>query len=251
MQTVNLQTESYLFENSEGQFRAMPFYELSIDEWIVFEKGKPKYLLDFNRRRMPLIQDIQTKLKDGQSLEDIIWKLGRFLGKEWTTKHNISASEIPNSQQVEQIELILLDDLAEIFMDLTFVATNNIDFKVLLNDEKLFETYSTDNELLLETSFIDNYENLVHALSFIFKTNVTLDKLTSNNEKDIFDLTIYKQESITESELEEKYQEWIKIVQRENTMDEYGNLIGVIGYIQRNLDKKSLVLITEKRKRWD
>src|ERR1700749_3258129 len=115
MQTVNLQTESYLFENSEGQFRAMPFYELSIDEWIVFEKGKPKYLLDFNRRRMPLIQDIQTKLKDGQSLEDIIWKLGRFLGKEWTTKHNISASEIPNSQQVEQIELILLDDLAEIF----------------------------------------------------------------------------------------------------------------------------------------
>ena len=34
METVTLQTESYLFQNSDGQFRAIPFYELSIDEFV-------------------------------------------------------------------------------------------------------------------------------------------------------------------------------------------------------------------------
>ena len=250
MTTVNLETESYLFENSEGQFRATPFYELTTGKFVVFEKDKPQYLIDFNRRELPLVQDLQTQLNNGNTLEKIVWKLGRFLGKEWTTQHNIFATEIPDSQQIEKVELILLSDLSEMFMDLTFVATDKIDFDVLLNDQKLFDTYWIDNELLLGTSFIDNYDNLVHMLTFLFKTNATLTRLTSNNDKDVFDLTTYKHQCITENELEDKYQEWVDIVERENTMDEYGNLIGVIGYINRNLDKKHLLLITEKRKHW-
>lgn len=120
MKTIKLQTESYLFNNAEGQFRAIPFYELSMDEWVVYEKGLPKYLLDFNRRDKPLIQDLTKKLKAGEDLENIVWELGRFLGKEWTTKHNITATEIPMSQQVEHVELSLLDDLSELFIDLIF-----------------------------------------------------------------------------------------------------------------------------------
>ena len=111
METVKLKTESYLFENSEGQFRAIPFYELSIDEWVVFEKGIPKYLIDFNRRQMPLIQDIKVKLQNGEHLEEIVWNLGKFLGKEWTTEQNIDLQEIPNSEKPEEIELIFLDNI--------------------------------------------------------------------------------------------------------------------------------------------
>ena len=111
METVKLKTESYLFENSEGQFRAIPFYELSIDEWVVFEKGIPKYLIDFNRRQMPLIQDIKTKLQNGENLEEIVLNLGKFLGKEWTTQQNIDLQEIPNSEKPEEIELIFLDNI--------------------------------------------------------------------------------------------------------------------------------------------
>lgn len=250
MEKVIRQTESYLFENSEEQFRAMPFYELSIDEWIVFEKGIPKYLIDFNRGEMPLIQDIQSKLQNGGDLEDIVWKLGRFLGKEWTTKHNILETEIPDSQQIEQIELLLLDDLSELFIDLTFVATENIDFDTLLNDQKLFATYSTDKELLLESSFSDNYDSLIRMLTFLFKTNVTLNKMASSNEKEIYDLTVYKANCLTENELKEKHKEWLNIVDRENTMDEFGHPLGLINYIYKNRDKKHLVLITEKRKHW-
>jgi hypothetical protein len=43
METVKRQTESYLFENSDEIFRAIPFYELSIEEWVVYQKGQPKY----------------------------------------------------------------------------------------------------------------------------------------------------------------------------------------------------------------
>lgn len=250
METVIRQTESYLFENSEGQFRAMPFYELSIDEWVVFEKGIPKYLIDFNRRQIPLIQDIQTKLQNGEDLEETVWKLGRFLGKEWTTKHNITGTEIHNTQQAERIELLLLDDLSDLFIDLTFVATENIDFDVLLNDQTLFDTYSTETELLIESSFIDNFDNLVRMLAFLFKTNVSLDKLTSNNEKEIYDLTDYKENCLTETELTDNHKTWLDIVDRENTMDEYGHPLGLISYIQKHKDNKHLILITERRKRW-
>lgn len=51
MEIVILQIETYLFETEEGQFRAMTFYELSIDERIVYENKVPKYLIDFNRTR--------------------------------------------------------------------------------------------------------------------------------------------------------------------------------------------------------
>jgi hypothetical protein len=44
------------------------------------------------------------------------------------------------SQQVEHFELFLLDDLSELFIDLTFIATDNVDFDILLNEDKLFDT---------------------------------------------------------------------------------------------------------------
>src|SRR6478735_2856179 len=89
METVTLQTESFLFQSTDKQFRAIPFYNLTIDEWIIYEKGQPKYLLDFNRRTKPLIQDLTARLVNGERLEDTIQKLSRFLGRQWTTKHNI------------------------------------------------------------------------------------------------------------------------------------------------------------------
>jgi hypothetical protein len=247
METIKLQTESYLFENSDGRFRAIPFYELSIEEWIVYENGQPKYLLDFNRREKPLIRDLKTRLDKGEELENLIWKLGRFLGRKWTTKHNINATEILDSQRIENIELLLIDDLSELFMDLTFVATDKIDYEILLNENKLFDTY-LKKENGLESAFIDNTDNLSKLLAFVFKKNVELKELISDNDKILYDLTNYKDDCIKTDELETKYQDWINLSGRENNMDEYGNLIGIIGYIQNNFDKKHLVLITEKRK---
>lgn len=253
METVNLQTESFLFEGSDRQFRAIPFYELSIEEWVVYENGQPKYFIDFNRRTKPLILDFTTKLNSGEPLEEVVQKLGRFLGREWTTEHNIEGKEIPDSQKPETITLTILDNLADLFIDLTFIATNEIDFNTLLNEEKLFATFLSDDTngfLGLESAFIDNFENLKNMLTFLFKLEFEFKEVTSNDDKQIFDLTDYKDNCISTYELENNYQEWIKISGRQNTMDEYGNLICIIGYINRNIDKKNLLLLTEKRRHW-
>jgi hypothetical protein len=114
MESITLETESFLFEDSGIQFRSIPFYELSIDEWVVYEQGKAKYILDFNRREKPLIQDLKSKLDKGETLEEVVSQLGQGFGQDWTTRHHITATEIPNSQQIETIELLLLDDLSDL-----------------------------------------------------------------------------------------------------------------------------------------
>jgi len=106
MKIVRLKTESYLFKNSISKFRAIPFYELSIDECIIYENNEPKYLLDFNNITAPLIKDINYKLETGVGLEETINKIGVFLGKNWTINHDIIGDEIENSQQEELIELL-------------------------------------------------------------------------------------------------------------------------------------------------
>jgi hypothetical protein len=83
-------------------------------------------------------------------------------------------------------------------------------------------------------------------LSFLFKTKVELKRLVSGNGKEVFDLTEFKKTCITTDDLERSYQEWILSSGRENTMNEYGNLVSIVGYITRFINKKNLVLITNK-----
>ncbi|HVU98742.1 MAG TPA: hypothetical protein VHE34_26145 [Puia sp.] len=184
METVKRLTESYLFANPNGIFRAIPFYELSIEEWVVYQKGQPKYLIDFNRRNKPLIQDLRKKLESGEELDKVVSDLGKFLGKEWTVRHNINGTEIPNSWQQESVELTLLDDLSDLFIDLTFIATDVIDTEILLDEDKLLEEYSGEDEnghIGVESAHIDNDSNLETMLSFLFGTKVELHKLAFRN----------------------------------------------------------------------
>lgn len=251
METVTLKTESFLFQNSVGQFRAIPFYELSIDEWVVFENGQPKYLLDFNRRTKPLVQDLAKRLNNGEDLEEAVQKLGRFLGRQWTTNHNVDGFEIPNSQQPASVTVSLLDDLADLFMDVYFVATNTIDTTILLNKDKFIKAYVNDiDEQGLEAFFAENQDDLLRRLSFFFKRPITLTELGSNSEREAYDLTNFKQSCITADELDFKYEQWVSDNKTENSMNHYGMLMSVVSYINSNLHKKYLLLVTEKRKHW-
>ncbi|MBS1605241.1 MAG: hypothetical protein JST42_21435 [Bacteroidetes bacterium] len=183
METVKRQTESYLFENSGETFRAIPFYELSIQEWVVYQQGQPKYLIDFDRRTKPLIQDIRIKLESGEELDNVVSQLGRFLGRQWTIKHNIKGKEIPDSCQQETVELVLLDDLGDLFIDLTFIATDLVDTDVLLNEDKFLEEYLVEDEngyIGVESAYIDNESNLEKILSFLFGSRVELKRMASS-----------------------------------------------------------------------
>lgn len=238
MQTTIRDIESYLFSDSGREFRAIPFYELSIEEWVVYEKGNPRYMIDFNRRNKPLVQDIRRKMEHGEDLESIVQGLGRFLGKEWTTEHNINGTAIQNSQQLESVELIFLDDLRDFFIDLTFVADDQVDLELLADEDKLLSSHLAEykNDYWgLESASIDSERNLTEMMTFLFGAEFSLNVLTSNNDRIVADLTAYKRNCITVEQLDSYYLEWLKLSGRENSMNEYGNFIGVIGYIQRNL----------------
>jgi len=250
MTKIELQTESYLFEGSEGKFRAIPFFELSIDEWVIFQNGHPKYFLDFNRRTAPLIVELRKRMEKGEDLDSIINQIGRYLGLAWTIKHNIQGKEIKGSGKTEKVDVKLLDDFAEIALELTFVATDQIETDVLLNDEKLFDKYLTEDEngqLGIEVYLIDGTENLEKLIRFIFKISEPFNVIKNSSDKVLINLSTIRTYYRTLDELESQYKDWIEISGRKNSMDEYGSLLGIISYVQRNCDKKYLVLRTEKK----
>jgi hypothetical protein len=184
-------------------------------------------------------------------LDEAVQKLGRFLGRQWTTNHNIEGSEIPNSQQVETVTVYLLENLADLFMDVYFVTTNTIDTKILLDEEKFIEAFVTDmDEQGFETTYAENQDDLARMLSLIFKQPISLTELVSNSDREVYDLTNFIQSCITIDELDLKYEQWIKDSKRENSMNQYGMIMSAVSYINNNLDKKYLVVVTEKRKRW-
>ena len=133
-------------------------------------------------------------------------------------------------------------------IDLIFVATDEMDLAVLLDEDRLFETYLPDvpGYAGLESAFIDTFENLKKMLTFLFETNIHLTELVRTDTQQLFDLTAYKGHCITLDDLKSRYLSWILQSGRKNTMDEYGNLLGIISYLQRNQDKKHLGLLAEK-----
>ena len=133
MKKINREIESYLFTGENGQFRAIPFYELSIDEWVIYQNNEPKYLIDFNYRESSFVKQIRESMEQGFNLEEIIYSYGVYLGLDWTTKHNIENEEIPNSQQTENVELEIIESFGDVASELIFIATETYNKSDLLN----------------------------------------------------------------------------------------------------------------------
>jgi hypothetical protein len=133
-------------------------------------------------------------------------------------------------------------------LELTFISTNKIENEIFLDDEKLFDKFLIEDEngnLGIENCKIDTFENFIKLKDFLFQSEFELNQ--NNFDKQLFDITKYKETCIKVNQLENVYQNWIEISKRENTMDEYGMLLGIISYIERNKDKKYLIIRTEKK----
>lgn len=159
--------------------------------------------------------------------------------------------QIPGTCQTEIIDLILLDDLGEFAMDLIFVADDQLDTEVLLDEDRLLEAYAVEDKqgrFGLESGFIDNTGNLEQMLTFLFNRKVELNGIAAKKHKQIFELTAYKQDCISFDELETIYPKWVEMSDKENSMTAYGYLLGIIGYVRSNIEKNTLVVICEKRR---
>lgn len=250
MKLITLDIESYLFQNENGQFRAIPFYELSIDEWVIFQNQKPKYLIDFNLRESSFIQQIQEAIKQGFDLEEIIYNYGNCLGLDWTTKNNIQSLEVENSQQTEKVELEIIESFGDVANELTFIAINDYEKSTLIDDTKLLEQHITEDENVYlgpESILIDRKENIKNMIDFIFQTNTEMNRIQQSNNISIYNLSSLLGQNIDFKTLEEEYQNWILISDRNNSIDEYGSLLEIISYLERNKDKNQLILKVENK----
>ena len=250
MKRVNLEIESYLFDGENGKFRAIPFYELSIDEWVIYQNQKPKYLIDFNYRESSFVKQIKKGMEQGVDLEEIINKYGIYLGLDWTTNHNIESNEIPNSQQIEKVELERIESFGDVANELIFIATDNYNRSDLINENELLDKYMIADEngfYSLESMIVDRLENIGKLLEFLFQIRTELTKIELSENISIYDLSSLNGKSIDLNQLENEYQKWIEVSNRNNTMDEYGTLVGLISFLERSLNKKQLILRVEKK----
>lgn len=134
-------------------------------------------------------------------------------------------------------------------LDLTFITDTKIDLDILLNEDKFLQTYILNTQegyLGVETGYVDTEKNLAQLMTFLFGTNFNFQELAHSKGRRVVDLTAYKLDCITQDQFEAGYPEWIKLSGRENSMDEYGNIICIIGFINKNKDKKHLAVIVEK-----
>jgi len=99
----------------------------------------------------------------------------------------------------------------------------------------------------LESMVIDRKENIGKLLEFLFQRKTELTEIQLSENISIFDLSSLIGKSIDLNQLENDYQKWIKISGRNNTMDEYGTLLGLIGFFERNSGKKQLILRVENK----
>lgn len=110
MKTITLNSESFLFKDSEREYRVIPFYELEFNEWVIYEDGIPKYYFEIHEdSKDEIILSIVKDLKRGKELDSIIQSIGKKHNKNWTTINNIKGQEIENSFRPETIELTYFD----------------------------------------------------------------------------------------------------------------------------------------------
>jgi hypothetical protein len=245
MKRISLEIESYLFNGESGKFRAIPFYELSIDEWVIYQNQEPKYLIDFNYRESSFVKQIKKELEQGIDLEEIINKFGIYLGLDWTTKHNIESNEIPGSQQTEKVELEIIESFGDVANELMFIATDVCKKSDLIIEDELLDKYMIEDSngfYGIESIIIDRNENIERLIEFIFQSKTELSGIQIAENISIYDLNYLNGKNIGLNQLENEYPEWIKRSDRNNTMDEYGSLLELISFLERNLNKKELIL---------
>lgn len=142
-----------------------------------------------------------------------------------------------------------MEDLKEIKLGLTFIATNKIETETFLDEALLFYKFIELDErgqMGIESCYIDSKENFKRLLSFLFDKEIELKVIGGIKGKELIDLSLYKNNCITTNKLSDCYEKWLTISSRENSMDEFGMLLNLIEYIKRNKAKEFLLLLVEE-----
>lgn len=112
--------------------------------------------------------------------------------------------------------------MSDYWIDLTFVADDDIDPRNVLDEDLLLASYGREvvGDLALESVTYDTVKHAVQALAFLFGAKLPASELLIETDKELIDLSNYKANCITFDELEVQYLPWIESTGIDNTMDE-------------------------------
>lgn len=130
-------------------------------------------------------------------------------------------------------------------MEVTFVSTDLLDLTSLKDKDQLFEKYLFEEpggHISIEELDIDSVDNSLKLVRYAFNCNDGFSEVFRDEKTILYDLSSVKMGIMSFDTLEETYKEWISISGRHNNMDEYGGLIGLIGYVNRHKDKQYLFM---------
>lgn len=137
-------------------------------------------------------------------------------------------------------------------LDLILLAPDKYDLASLsdsLKDEsKFLEEYHFEESgdyWSLEAARYDTIENIFLLTKYLFGSADGIVELFRADYARIFDLSKKKSNITTFEKLEDWYQDWIAESNRNNTMDEYGQIIGLIGFVERHRNNKHLLMIVQ------
>lgn len=116
----------------------------------------------------------------------------------------------------------------------------------LMTDELISEkivTVEADGHLSIECFYVQEQESVNTFFAFVFNDPSELPQLYNRDGMTIYDLSGIKSGVLSFEKLEKHYVDWLSQSGHENTMDEYGMLIGVVGFIDRNQHRKNLLAV--------
>ena len=109
-------------------------------------------------------------------------------------------------------------------MDFNFIASNIFDRTNFTDVEKFVERYSD-----FQTVILNDENELKLLFEMMMLTEIVEENLKSNEFSKCWDISSAKLPEFNNTQFDKFYEKWIEKSQRENNMDEYGNLIFLCG----------------------
>ncbi|WP_224995076.1 hypothetical protein [Cesiribacter sp. SM1] len=136
-------------------------------------------------------------------------------------------------------------------IDIFLIARDEFDPSVILNPDEFLDHYlfeDEDENLSLAHMTLNNKEEIELLIKYLFNSLEPVSVKHETDQIEIIDISDLKSSIASYEQLKEYYRDWINESGRDSHMDEYGALLSIIGYVQRNQDKKNLLIVNDKKR---
>lgn len=126
-------------------------------------------------------------------------------------------------------------------MNFNFIASDDFDINNFRDIDKFVDNYPDFQTVILNTE-----DELELLLDLIGSNDCASIELTNSEFLKYWDLSSIKFPEFDEDQFNQFYDDWIIKSQRENTMDEFGNLIFLIGLSSKWNKHKYRLIVRER-----